>query len=103
MGWRSGCHCEDSSSSLILLWLRWFTHTAHTPPHPPTLRTHPRPPISFLLLQVTAALGLPFGADGDGSASSSSGRWGAAGAPYRCLPGLQALLKGHRPGEVSDA
>jgi twinkle protein len=55
---------------------------------------------SAVMREMAAALGQPL--DGqDAGGEGDGGRWGAAGAPLRCLPGLHAIVKGHRSGEVT--
>ena len=56
---------------------------------------------SQVLREVAAALGLPSDDGADVSGGKRRRGWSAAGVPYRSLPGLQRLLKGHRLGEVT--
>ena len=49
---------------------------------------------SSVMAEIESSLGL-------GVASGSRGLVGGRGVPYRCVPQLQRILKGHRPGEVT--
>lgn len=56
---------------------------------------------SAVLREVAASLGVKDGPYGGGSANGRAGRHSPSGVPFRSLPRLQRLLKGHRPGELT--
>lgn len=55
---------------------------------------------SAVLREVAASLGVRDGPYGGGTAGGR-GRHSPSGVPFRSLPRLQRLLKGHRPGELT--